>query len=88
MIKRFGLSANPAIVKMAEIVREMDLKGGKFNTHDEARLNAVMHGPGELLKDDWKLVRQPGRSSTACTRCGSKTGDIMNKEGRRQKRNT
>jgi len=60
MIRRFGLSAGPAIAKMTGIVRDMSLKGGKFDRHDEARLNAVMHSPGELLKDDWKLVRQPG----------------------------
>jgi hypothetical protein len=60
MIKRFGLSAGPAIAKVVEIVPDMGLKGGKFYRHEEARLNAVVHGPGELLKNDWKLVRQPG----------------------------
>jgi hypothetical protein len=60
MIKRFGLSADPALAQMAEIVHDVDLKDDKFNRQEAAGLNAVVRGLGELLKDDRKLVRQSG----------------------------
>jgi hypothetical protein len=54
MIKRFGLSADPALRHLAEIVHDIDLKDGKFNRQEAAGLNAVVRGLSELLKDDRK----------------------------------
>ena len=78
---------------MAEIVRDMDLKDGKFNRHGEARLNAVVHGLGELLKDDWKIVRQPGAVfdglyallSGDAGKAGAKKGGGKKRKGRAAK---
>ena len=58
LVKRFGLSGDPALVELAEIVHDIDLKDDKFNRLEAAGLDAVVSGLAELLKDDRKLLRQ------------------------------
>jgi hypothetical protein len=60
VIKEFGLSGDPALKELAEIVHDIDLKDNKFNRLEAAGLDAALRGLGELLKDDRKLVRQAG----------------------------
>jgi len=58
LIKRFDLSGDPALVELAEIVHDVDLKDNKFNRLEAAGLDAVVNGLAALLKDDRKLLRQ------------------------------
>jgi hypothetical protein len=58
LVKRFGLSGDPALVELAEIVHDIDLKDDKFNRLEAAGLDAVVSGLAGLLKDDRKLLRQ------------------------------
>src|SRR5262245_38841392 len=58
MIKQLGLSDDPGLIRVAEIVHDMDLKDNKFNRSETAGLNLVIRGLAELLKDDRKLVGQ------------------------------
>jgi hypothetical protein len=58
MIKQLGLSDDPGLRQMAEIVHDMDLKDNKFHRSEAAGLNLVIRGLAELLKDDRKLVGQ------------------------------
>lgn len=58
LIKRFGLSDDPSLRQIAEIVHDIDLKDNKFNRHEAPGLNAVVRGLGEMLKDDRKLIQQ------------------------------
>ena len=60
LIKRFGLTDNPALREMAEIVHDVDLKDDKFHRLEAAGLNMVVRGLGELMRDDRKLLRQSG----------------------------
>jgi hypothetical protein len=60
LVKRFGLSGDPALVELAEVVHDIDLKDDKFNRLEAAGLDAVVSGLAELLKDDRKLLRQAG----------------------------
>ncbi len=58
MIKQLGLSDDPGLRQVAEIVHDMDLKDDKFHRSEAAGLNLVIRGLSELLKDDRKLVAQ------------------------------
>jgi len=58
MIKQLGLSDDPGLSQVAEIIHDMDLKDDKFNRSEVAGLNLVIRGLAELLKDDRKLVAQ------------------------------
>jgi hypothetical protein len=58
MIKQLGLSDDPGLGHVAEIVHDMDLKDDKFHRSEVAGLNLVIRGLAELLKDDRKLVAQ------------------------------
>jgi hypothetical protein len=58
MIKQLGLSDDPGLRQVAEIVHDMDLKDNKFHRSEAAGLNLVIRGLVELLKDDRKLVGQ------------------------------
>lgn len=58
MIKEFGLSGDPALSAIAEIVHDIDLKDGKFNRSEAAGLNLVVRGLADTLNDDRKLVQQ------------------------------
>ncbi len=58
MIKRFGLSADAALRRIAEIVHDIDLKDNKFNRLEAAGLDAVIRSLAKLLKDDRKLMQQ------------------------------
>lgn len=58
LIKRFGLMDDRALVEIAEIVHDIDLKDNKFNRLEAAGLNATVRGLSELLRDDRKLLRQ------------------------------
>ena len=58
MIKQLGLSGDPSLRQMAEIVHDMDLKDNKFHRSEAAGLNLVIRGLAELLNDDRKLVAQ------------------------------
>jgi hypothetical protein len=57
MIKRFGLGGDKALLEIAEIVHDIDLKDNKFNRHESPGLNAVVSGLGALLKNDRKLIQ-------------------------------
>jgi hypothetical protein len=58
LIKRFGLGDDRALVEMAEIVHDIDLKDNKFNRLEAAGVNSTVRGLSELLKDDRKLLQQ------------------------------
>jgi len=58
MIKRFGLSDDPALSQIAEIVHDIDLKDDKFHRLEAAGLNATVLGLAKLLKNDRKLLQQ------------------------------
>src|SRR5262249_44802050 len=58
MIKQLGLSDDPGLSQVAEIVHDMDLKDDKFNRSEAAGLNLVLRGLAELLNTDRKLVAQ------------------------------
>ena len=60
MIKRFGLSEDPALREIAEIVHDIDLKDNKFNRLEAPGLSATVDGLAKLLKDDQKLIKQCG----------------------------
>jgi hypothetical protein len=60
LIKRFGLDYDRALVQIAEIVHDIDLKDNKFNRLEAAGLNATVRGLSGLLKDDRKLLQQCG----------------------------
>ena len=60
LIKRFGLGDDRALVQLAEIVHDIDLKDDKFNRLEAAGVNATVTGLSELLKDDRKLLQQCG----------------------------
>jgi hypothetical protein len=60
VVKEFGLTNDPALAGLAEIVHDVDLKDDKFNRLEAAGLDAALRGLGELIKDDRKLVRQAG----------------------------
>src|SRR5262249_61028263 len=58
MIKQLGLSDDPGLIQVAEIVHDMDLKDDKFHRSEASGLTLVIRGLAELLKDDRKLVAQ------------------------------
>lgn len=58
LIKRFGLDDDRALVEIAEIVHDIDLKDDKFHRLEAAGLNATVRGLSKLLQDDRKLLRQ------------------------------
>ncbi|HYL97354.1 MAG TPA: chromate resistance protein ChrB domain-containing protein [Blastocatellia bacterium] len=58
MIKRFGLTADPGLQAIAEIVHDIDLKDNKFGRSEAAGLGATIRGLADLLKNDRKLVSQ------------------------------
>ncbi|MBD0369924.1 MAG: chromate resistance protein [Pyrinomonadaceae bacterium] len=58
LIKRFGFDDNRALVEIAEIVHDIDLKDNKFNRLEVAGVNTTVLGLSELLKDDRKLLQQ------------------------------
>jgi hypothetical protein len=60
MIKHFGLSDDPGLRGLAEIVHDIDLKDNKFNRSEAVGLSAVIRGLAESLKDDRKLAQQCG----------------------------
>lgn len=60
LIKRFGLGDDHALVQLAEIVHDIDLKDDKFNRLEAAGVNATVTGLSELLKDDRKLLQPAG----------------------------
>ncbi len=60
MIKRFGLSDNPGLRELAEIVHDIDLKDDKFHRLEAAGLNAIVSGLALLLKDDRKRIQHSG----------------------------
>ena len=60
LIKRFGLGDDQALVQLAEIVHDIDLKDDKFNRLEAAGVNATVTGLFGLLRDDRKLLRQCG----------------------------
>lgn len=58
MIKRFGLSDDAALCRIAEIVHDIDLKDNKFNRLEATGLDAVVRSLAKLLKDDRQLMQQ------------------------------
>lgn len=60
MIKEFGLTNDPALREISEIVHDIDLKDVKFNRLEAAGLNLTVRGLGSILGDDRRLVRQAG----------------------------
>ena len=58
LVKSFGLNGDAALVELAEVVHDIDLKDDKFNRLEAAGLDAVVSGLAELLQDDRKLLRQ------------------------------
>lgn len=58
MLKRFGLREDQALVELAEIVHDIDLKDDKFHRLEAAGLNAIVNGLSETLRDDRKVIQQ------------------------------
>jgi hypothetical protein len=60
MLKEFGLTGDPGLQSIAEIVHDLDLKDQKFNRTETAGLGAVIRGLANRLKDDRKLAQHAG----------------------------
>lgn len=60
LLKRFGFDDDPALLGIAEIVHDIDLKDDKFNRLEAAGVNAIVTGLSHRLKDDRKLLQQSG----------------------------
>ncbi len=60
MLKRFDLVEIKALLEMAEIVHDIDLKDDKFHRLEAAGLNAVIDGLSKVLRDDRALLQQAG----------------------------
>jgi hypothetical protein len=60
MIKRFGLSDNPGLRGLGEIVHDLDLRDDKFHRLEAAGLGSIIDGLSETLRDDRKLMQQTG----------------------------
>ncbi len=58
MLKRFGLTGDPSLLQIAEIVHDIDLKDSKFNRLEAPGLAAIIRGLAKLLADDRKLAAQ------------------------------
>jgi len=58
VVKEFGLTGDPALGEIAEIVHDVDLKDGKFNRLEAAGINLAVMGLASVVADDRKLVRQ------------------------------
>jgi hypothetical protein len=58
LINRFGLIDNLALVELAQIIHDIDLKDDKFHRLEAAGLNAIIDGLSLTLRDDRKLLQQ------------------------------
>lgn len=58
LLKRFGLTNLRALLQIAQIVHDVDLKDDKFNRLEAAGLNAIVNGLSENLRNDRKLLQQ------------------------------
>jgi len=58
LIKCFGLESDPALVEIAEIVHDIDLKDKKFNRPEASGVNAVIRGLGQVYRDDNERVKE------------------------------
>lgn len=58
MLERFGLSGDPALRHIAEIVHDIDLKDAKFNRLEAPGVGLMVRGLSSLLNDDRKLLLQ------------------------------
>lgn len=58
MIKSFGLGSDTALLQIAEIVHDIDLKDNKFNRPEAGGLNAVIRGLAEVYADDAERLKQ------------------------------
>ena len=57
MLKAFGLTHDPGLRALAEIVHDLDLKDGMFNRPEASGLGSVIRGLSQLVKDDRKLAQ-------------------------------
>jgi hypothetical protein len=58
MLKRFGLSDDPGLYGIAEIVHDIDLKDRKFTRKEASGLDAAVTGLALFLKNDQRLAQQ------------------------------
>jgi len=58
MIRRFGLTRDPALAAVAEIVHDVDLKDEKFGRPEASGVNMVLRGLAERIRDDQRLLRE------------------------------
>lgn len=57
LTKSFGLSSDPALQQIAEIVHDIDLKDKKFNRLESSGLNTVIRGLSALYTDDSERLK-------------------------------
>jgi hypothetical protein len=58
MVKKFGLGADAALMEIAEIVHDIDLKDGKFKRLEATGVNAVIRGLAEVYRDDNERMKE------------------------------
>lgn len=58
MIKRFGLNTDPGLVRLAEVVHDLDLKDNKFKRSEVGGLGAMIQGLSAIYTNDMERLKQ------------------------------
>jgi hypothetical protein len=58
LLDRFGLRADPALVAIAEVVHDIDVKDEKYGRPETAGVESVLSGIARRTPDDDDRVRQ------------------------------
>jgi hypothetical protein len=58
MVKKFGLAPDAALMEIAEIIHDVDLKDGKFKRLEATGVNAVIRGLAEVYRDDNERMKE------------------------------
>ncbi len=58
IIKSFGLGSDNALLQIAEIVHDIDLKDNKFNRPEASGVNVVIRGLAAVYPDDGERLKQ------------------------------
>ena len=60
-VRRLGLTSDPALAEIAEIVHDIDLKDAKFGRPEARGIDEIITGLGEIYDDDQQLMDIGGR---------------------------
>ena len=59
---RAGLSDDPALAAIGEIIHDLDIADGKFNRPETAGLGAILSGVCASTDDDLQRIAQAGET--------------------------